>query len=287
MKTHLECIPCFIRQSLEAAKMATDDESIHEYVLKKVMNHLQNISFDNSPPELSREVHSIIKETTLSKDPYKKVKNISNENAKKLYPKLKGIVEKSNDPLLKSIQFAIVGNVIDFGTFRRFDINDIIKNDMSKKFVNKAYDRFKEVLENSKNVLYLADNTGEVFFDKLLLEELHQRGKNTTYVVKTNPIINDALVADAKFAGIDKLATIIEGDAGQSKSTPGILLNYASKEFLDIFNCADIVISKGQGNYESLSDCNREVFFLLMIKCRLVAEDAGVSEGSLIFTVNK
>ena len=126
----------------------------------------------------------------------------------------------------------------------------------------------------------------ETFFDKLLLEELLKKRKKITYAVKANPIINDALLEDAKFADIDKIATIIEGDLGQDKSTPGIILKYTTRKFLEIFNSTDIVISKGQGNYESLNNCNREIFFLLMIKCPLVADDIGSSEGTLIFKVN-
>lgn len=282
MKTHLECIPCFIKQSLEAARMATNDEKIHEKVIKEVMKHLQNISFNDSPPELSKDVHRIIKNITKSDDPYKKVKQQSNENAEKLYPYLKELVDKADDSLLKAIQLSIVGNVIDFGTFKRFDVNESINNDMKEKFVDQGYSRFKEVLDKSKSILYLGDNTGEIFFDKLLLEEISKRGKQITYVVKANPVINDAMLEDAIFAGIDKIATVIEGDAGQDKSTPGILLKFASEEFLDIFNSADMVISKGQGNYESLNLSNREVFFLLMVKCHLVGNDIGIDEGSFV-----
>ena len=282
MKTHLECIPCFIKQSLEAARMATSNDNIHEKVIKEVMEHLQNISFNDSPPELSREVHSIIRNITKKNDPYKKIKEQSNKNAKNIYPRLKELVDKADDPLLRAIKLSIVGNVIDFGTFKRFDVEESINNGIDEKFVDQGYSRFKEVLNKSKNILYLADNSGEIFFDKLLLQELSDRGKEITYVVKANPIINDALLEDAVFAGIDKIATVIEGDAGQEKSTPGIILKFASSKFLDIFNSADMVISKGQGNYESLNLSNREVFFLLMVKCHLVGNDIGIDEGSFV-----
>jgi len=285
MKTHLECIPCFIKQSLEAARMATNDEGIHERVIKEVMEHLQNISFKDSPPELSKDVHSIIRSITNSNDPYKKVKEESNENAKKLYPTLKELVNTADDPLLAAIQLSIVGNVIDFGTFKRFDINDSINTNMREKFVDNGYSRFKEVLNNSRSVLYLGDNTGETFFDRLLLEEISKKVKQITYVVKANPVINDALFEDAVFAGIDKIARVIEGDAGQDRSTPGILLKFASEEFLENFNSADMVISKGQGNYESLNLSDREIFFLLMVKCPLVGADIGINEGSFVLKV--
>jgi len=287
MKTYLECIPCFIKQSLEAARMATDDEDIHEKVLKEVMKHLETISFSDSPPELSRDVHKIIKTITKSKDPYKKVKDQSNEMARNLYPHLKKLVDEADDSLFMAIKLAIVGNVIDFGASNRFNIEDMIDVAVKQKFADEAYPQFKKTLEQAKTIIYVADNSGEIFFDKLLIEELKKRGEKITYVVKANPIINDALIGEAKFAGIDNLATIIEGDAGQDRSAPGILLRYASKEFLKNFESADMVISKGQGNYESLSNCKREVFFLLMIKCPLVAEDIGIDMATLVLKVNK
>lgn len=287
MKTYLECIPCFIKQSLEAARMATDDEKIHAEVLRKVMKHLQTISFNDSPPELSREVHEIIRNITKSKDPYKKVKNQSNEMAKNQYPRLRKLVSRADDPLLMAVKLAIVGNVIDFGTSNRFNVEDMIDKAVKKDFEDEAYPRFKKSLRNSKTILYLADNTGEIFFDRLLLEELVRRDKKVTYVVKANPIINDATMEDAYLAEIDKFATIIDGDSGQKQSAPGMVLSYASKEFLDIFESLDMVISKGQGNYEGLSDVDRDVFFMLVVKCPLVARDINGEMGRLILKVKE
>ncbi len=287
MKTHLECIPCFIKQSLEAGRMTTDDEEIHAEVLLEVMKHFQNVSLTHPPPELSREVHKIIREITGSKDPYKKVKNKSNEMVKKKYSYIKNLVYESDDPLLTAIKLSIIGNVIDFGTTNRFNIDEMIENASKLEFDTSSYPQFKHVLGKSKTILYLADNTGEIFFDKLLLEELVKRGKQITFVVKANPILNDALIEDAKFAGIEKLATVIEGDSGQKLSSPGMILSYASKDFLKIFKSSDMIISKGQGNYEGLSNVDREVFFMLIVKCPLVAQDIHSEVGKLILKVKE
>lgn len=287
MRTYLECIPCFIKQSLEAARMASDDEEIHEEVLKTVMNHLQSISFNNTPPELSKEIHSIIRDITKSKDPYKKVKDNSNEMAKNQYPYLKNMVEDSDDPLLVAIKLSIIGNVIDFGTTNRFNIEDMLENAVKKDIDKQAYKQFKKSLNSSNNILYIADNTGEIFFDKLLIEELLKQKKKITYAVRANPVINDATINDANFAGIDKLATVLNSDEGQKHSAPGIVLNYASKRFLKIFDSSDMIISKGQGNYEGLSNVDRDVFFMLVIKCPLVARDISEDVGNLILKVKK
>jgi len=287
MRTHLECIPCFIKQSLEASRMVTDDEYIQTEVIRKILKYLQNVSLKNSPPELSRDVHKIIRDITGSKDPYKKVKDKSNEIAKKDYPYLKKLVLKSDDKLLMAIKLSIVGNVIDFGTINRFNVNDMIENAVKQEFDESSYMHFKHVLKRSETILYLADNAGEIFFDKLLLEELAERKKKITYVVKANPIINDALIKDAEFAGINRIAKIIELDSEQKISSPGVILSYGSKDFLDIFESSDIVISKGQGNYEGLSDVNREIFFMLVVKCPLVAKDTCYEVGNLILKVKE
>jgi len=287
MKVHLDCIPCFLKQSLEAARMATNDIRIHEKVMKEVLKHLQNINFEKSPPELSREVHKLIRNITKSDDPYKKVKDESNEMGEKTYKKLKEKIEHSDAPLIMSIKLAIVGNVIDFGTMNRFNVDDMIKNALERDFDDRDYPLFKKTLDKSENILYLGDNAGEIFFDKLLLEELKKLGKKITYVVKENPIINDALTDDVENAGIDKIADVITCDNGQEISAPGVVMDYTSDEFREIFKKADMIISKGQGNYEGLSDTEKRVFFLLVAKCPLVSDDIGSNVGKLILKVNK
>ena len=285
MRTHLECIPCFIKQSLEAVRMVTDDEKIHTKVLQEIMKHLQKVSFTDSPPKLSRKVHEIIREITGSKDPYKKVKEKSNELAKKKYSYLKKLVNESDDSLLMATKLSIIGNVIDFGTINRFNVDQMIEFSIKQELDESLYLRYKNTLDHSKTILFLADNAGEIFYDKLLLEEIVKKQKQINFIVKANPIINDALVKDAKFAGIDKIANIIEWDSNQKMSSPGIILSYASKQFLQIYESSDIVLSKGQGNYEGLSNVDREIFFMLVVKCPLVAKDINSDVGKLILKV--
>ena len=286
MKANLDCIPCFLNQSLEAARMATDDEELHERVMKEVMAHLQNVSFSRSPPEISMGVHDIIRKITGSDDPYRKVKDKSNEMAKKLYPGMKEMVRNAEEPLLMAIKLSIVGNVIDFGTANRFNVEEMIEK-AAEKELGGEYEEFKNALATSKSILYIADNAGEVFFDKLLIEKLAEMGKEIVYAVRANAIINDATKKDAEFAGIDEFAKIIAGDEGQEKSSPGMLLLNASPDFMEYFENSDMVISKGQGNYESLSDVERSIVFLLMVKCPLVAKDIGIEVGTPVLKVKK
>ncbi len=267
--------------------MVTMDEAVHTQVMKEVLRYLQTLSFDNPPPVASKKVHAIVRKITKCHDPYKNVKKQSNIMAEKLYPQLKEMIRTSNDSLLTAIKLAIVGNAIDFGSVMRFNVNTMINDSLKKRIINTAYPRFKKVLNDAKTILYLADNAGEIFFDKLLLEEFAPRNKEITYVVKANPILNDATITDAKKAGIDSLAKVISADAGHTESSPGILLTTVSKEFLEHFNHDDLVIAKGQGNYESLNNVKREIFFLLLVKCPLVAQDMDAKVGDLIFRVQK
>ena len=285
MDTHLDCIPCFLHQSLEAARMATSDEKKHEEVMKKVMNHLQTIDFTHSPPEISQHVHHIIRTITNNLDPYKKVKKEANQQAKEQYPTLKKMVNDSEDPLLIAAKLAIIGNVIDFGTMNRMNIEDMVENIAHKPFDDSGYQRFRQRVKQAKEIVYLADNTGEIFFDRLLIEQLHKENRHITYVVKQYPIINDATIDDALYAGIDEYADIIAGDKDATYSAPGLILSNMSSELQKILKNADLVISKGQGNYESLSDVDREIFFLLMVKCPLVADNIGIDVGTMVLKV--
>lgn len=278
MKVHLDCIPCFLLQSLEAGRMVTDDEVIHEKVLKEVMKELLNISFEKTPPEISTLVHRKIKEITNCRDPYKKVKKKENTFAMNLENKLERFLESSDNKLLTAIKLSIAGNIIDFGTPTRIDITKILRELEKKNFAINDFSIFKEKIEKAKNILYLGDNTGEIVFDKILVKELVSLGKNVIFVVREKPIINDATIEDAKFVGMDKIVKVITG----VKESPGTVLELCSNEFLKEFRNADLIIAKGQGNYEALSNEEVDIFFLLIAKCKLVAKDLGVNVEDMV-----
>ena len=254
--------------------------------MKEVLVHLQNVSFSYSPPRISMGVHYIIRKITKSDDPYRGVKDKSNEMAKNLYSRLKDMVRIAEDSLLMAIKLSIVGNVIDFGTADRFNVEEMIEKAAAME-LGGEYEEFKVALDKSKSIMYIADNAGEVFFDKLLIEDLAEMGKEIVYTVRANPIINDATKEDAKFAGIDKFAKIIAGDERQEMSSPGMLLLNVSPDFINYFENSDMVISKGQGNYESLNNVEQSIIFLLMLKCPLVTKDIGIDVGIPVLKVKK
>ena len=275
MRTYLDCIPCFFNQALRAGRIATGDEIKLKQLLDEIGTMLRGIPLDSTPPETGMLIYDKIREITGRSDPYKEIKRESTEKALALYPALKNKVAKSDDKLLTAIRFAIAGNVIDFGVNRNFDIEAEIDEVLKKDFALFDYDKFKDYLAKTDEILYIGDNAGESVFDRILIEELK---KPVIYVVREMPVINDVTYEDAIQAGIDKVASILSSGT----SAPGTVLETCSAEFKEVYKNSQFVISKGQGNYEGLSDEKQLIFFLLKAKCWVIATDIGVNEGDIV-----
>ncbi|MFW6072393.1 MAG: damage-control phosphatase ARMT1 family protein [Thermoplasmatota archaeon] len=277
MKAYLDCIPCFVRQSLEAARMATDDEEVHREILDKVMKDLRENSLEGKkPPDIADRVHFIVRKLTGGTDPYKEMKEKQNEKALYFYPQLKNIVRDSEDRIYAAVKLAIAGNIIDLGPGQDINLEETVKNIIDEELEIDHFDEFKKELDKAENIFYLADNAGEIVFDKVLLEELDR--KNVKFFVKDGPILNDAMREDAEYVGIPELAEV----EVVSNGMPGEAPKRDSDEFIERMSNADLIISKGQGNYEALSEVDRNIFFLLKAKCPVIADDLDVDVGSLI-----
>ena len=275
MKTYLDCLPCFMQQALRAGRMATNDEKKLKDLLSSVGEMIKDIPMQNTPPETGDAIYKKVREITGVNDPYVKIKEENIAEILALYPEMKKIVNSSDDKILTAIRFAIAGNVIDFGVNKEFDIEQEIKNNLDKEFAIFDYQEFIQQLEKANSILYIGDNAGESVFDKILIEELD---KKVTFVVRDIPVINDATKEDAIASGIGEVAEIISSGT----SAPGTILNSCNDDFLERFKNADLVISKGQGNYEGLSNVERTVFFLLKAKCPIIANDIGVKENDIV-----
>ncbi len=275
MKTYLDCFPCFLSQALRAARIATDDEMKIKRVLDEVGMMLKDIPLDSTPPETGRLIYRIVREITGNNDPYKEIKEESTKVALGLYPSLKAKVEESDNELLLAIKIAVAGNVIDFGASWNFDISEEVEKVLEKDFAICDYDELERCLDDTEEVLYLGDNAGECVFDRVLIEKI---GKKVKYVVRGMPVINDATYDDAIKAGIGEIADIISSGT----DAPGTILETCSREFRDIFYDSKFIISKGQGNYEALSDVDVPVFFLFKAKCEVIARDVGVKKGDIV-----
>ncbi len=280
MKTYLDCLPCFLNQALRAGRIATNDETKIKELLDEVGAMIKQIPMENTPPETGAIIYKKISEITGNYDPYKAMKKTNIEHALHLYPELKEKVKKSDDRLLTAIRLAVAGNVIDLGVDKEFNIVEDVEKILHQEFAVFDYEFFKQELQKAKKILYIGDNSGEAVFDKILIEEL---GKPVTFVVREIPIINDITINEAKQIGIDKIAKIISSGT----TAPGTILGLCNKDFIQIFNDADMIISKGQGNYEGLSGINRSIFFLLKAKCPVIARNIGVRENDIILKGKK
>jgi len=188
---------------------------------------------------------------------------------------LKEIVVTSQDPLETAVRIAIAGNIVDFGADPDFELEQEVQKALEQEPAANHYETLKEKTGRAREILYIADNAGETVFDKILIEVM---AKPVVYAVRERPVINDATTEDAKKSGLDQVAQVISSGC----DAPGITLKRCSEEFLDPFRRADLIISKGQGNYETLSGKQRPIFYLLMAKCSIIATDLGVKEGDTV-----
>ena len=284
MRTYPDCIPCFIRQSLEAARLVSSDESFHKKVLEEALAIAAELDYSKPPPIMGRDIHRIIRQLSGVIDPYHETKVRSNTYISGLLPELKKIVRDSTDPFETALRLAVAGNVIDFGlniNLSRNDIQSTISQALSAPFNLETVESLRRALKGSRSVLYIGDNAGEIVFDRLFIEIIQETlgPLEITFVVRGAPILNDATREDAVQAGIDKIAARVI-DSGVD--SPGTVLEDCSREFHAFLDSSDLVISKGQGNYETLSGIEQETYFLLKAKCAAIAVDTCSKQGELL-----
>lgn len=284
MKTYLDCIPCFLRQTLDILRMHTSDQRIHQEVMREVLTRMPELDLQQCPPEIAKPIHRLIREKTGADDPYREAKERSNRIALKLYPQLKSRIANSEHPQETALRLAIAGNIIDLGFQKEILLSDIeisIKEALNQSLPIDAVERLFREIACSKLILYVGDNAGEIVFDRLFIETMPE--KEVIFAVRGSPILNDATIEDAENTGLTNIVKVIEAGS----DAPGLLLNDCTADFLDIFQKADLVIAKGQGNYETLSDSTRKnVCCLFKVKCPVVARDSGLTLGDIAVVWN-
>ena len=275
MKVHNECFECFIRQAKDASRLNALDPGAEGSVVSEVSRALTGFSPDVSPPEIARLVYGIVEAHSGKKDPYKALKQKSNDIALKMYPGLKKRVEDSADKLLSAVRLAVAGNVIDYGLPHVFDVEKEIEECLEKPFAVFDYDDFRKAAADARRILYVLDNAGEIVLDRLLIETI---GKDIVAAVRSETIINDVTRDDAVFVGLDRVCRVIPSGSDM----PGTVISRCGEEFRRHYEEADLIISKGQGNYETLSDEKRPIYFIFKAKCAVVARHVGCRLGDII-----
>jgi uncharacterized protein with ATP-grasp and redox domains len=288
MRTELACIPCILQQTIDTVELASSDEEIRKQAVDKILSYLKTVDYKVPPPILGKRVYEILHEVTGNPDPYKEIKIRYNDISMALYDDLRTIVLQNEDPINTAAKLAVAGNVIDFGVSNReVHVEQIIESIHSLSFSIDDFSLFITDLKKSKKIVYLADNAGEIVFDRLFVEMLQrfypERGFDFTVVVRGAPIINDATMEDAEMIGLTSLAKVI----GNGDNAPATDLSKVSAEMKNVYDESDIIISKGMGNYETLDLEDRLIYYLLKIKCPMIAKNIGAEEGSLVFKRNE
>jgi uncharacterized protein with ATP-grasp and redox domains len=278
MKTALECIPCVVRQAAEAIEMTAINEQQKASLLRRLLREIADADWGTMPVVIAQHMQRIVRQETGHADPYRALKDRMNRIALELLPALADSARRHRDPHEAVVRLAIAGNLLDAGSKARLapeDLSARLEGIWEMLLVGNVADLFRAA-DSATRILYLADNAGEIVFDRLLIEALPMA--KITVAVRGAPVINDATLEDAKTAGICGLVPVI----ANGSDAPGTLVEECSEEFRRAFNEADLIISKGQGNYETLSDTTKAVFFLLTVKCPIIAADIGAPVGSLV-----
>ena len=260
--------------------MVSTDITVHEQVIRDTLQWAGAMDLNQTPPAMAQRIHRRLREITGRNDPYRLAKDRLNSLALELIPELRAKIESANDPLVMATRLAIVGNVMDMGVNGNLTVTEVhnaLNLALTEPFFGEL-DRFRQAITESKSVLYLADNAGEIAFDRLLVEQISP--KHVTVAVRGSPVINDATIIDAQAVGLDKIAEVIDNGS----DAPGTILSDCNPEFRHRFAEANLIIAKGQGNYETLSNEPGNLFFLFKVKCSVIADHIKQSIGTQVLT---
>ena len=286
MRLHDKCLPCVVNQVIKVANITGITKK--EELLREVFTYLSKMNFDETTPEIIGEIFDMIKRHTKNPDPYKETRNYYNILFMELLPEFERKIEQAENSFMLAVRYAIVGNIIDFNPIHNTLLEDIYDCFEKMEHMELAIDDSSALMKDISNagtLLYLGDNCGEICMDKLLLKKIKELNPNVKLLfgVRGKPVVNDSISEDAYFVGIDEYAEIIDNGDGSL----GTVLNRTSPAFKEVYKMVDVVIAKGQANYKCLSEENKNIYFLLMTKCDVIANDIGVEEKKMICMKNK
>ncbi len=278
MKMRPACVPCLIRNTLDVARLGTSDESCQQEILQQVMAWMIEAAGNCPPPLAAGFIQKTVRDRTGTEDPYGPLKEKYNTMALELYPRLSAMKNRSENRFDAGVRLAVAGNIIDFGlasTLGRERLISTIDHAMSTRIKGRISDLQRAVAKAAR-ILWIGDNAGEIVFDRLLLEEMD--AGRVVYAVRGGPVQNDATMADAVAVGLTRMVDVIDSGA----AIPGTLVEHCSGEFREVYDRADLIISKGQGNFETLDQKDPKIFFLFKAKCPVVAACGNWDLGDVV-----
>lgn len=286
MQTSRTCVVCILNQVLRVADHLGLEEEQKDRVFQKAIKKAAGLPYQQlTAPEFSEQIYHVVAEVTGDPDPYKTLRKEQNRMVLDNIDAFRSRIAASSDPLLTAGYYALLGNIIDYGGVRIFDAGDILEQGETIDITVNDYSSFGERLAGARRVLILADNAGEAVFDRLFIEEMKRFNPRleVVYGVRSAPAINDVILQDALDIGIRDFARVIETGA----TCAGTVVSRCTPEFREIYYGADIIISKGQGNFETLENEPEDILFIFKVKCDVVAQYIGLPLNSLVFSFRK
>ncbi len=283
MKTTPQCAPCLLNRVLYEAELSTDDKELRFKAVQGGLEYLRDHYRPGSDAiEISTGIHRKAYAILGDKDPYRTAKELSNRLAAASIPHVREVMEKvpASERFRLAVLFSIAGNTFDFGV-QGHDVETGDFGAFLDKMIRQGLDiddtdRIAALARNA-DVLYLADNCGEIYFDELLIEQLQSLGAKVTLVVRGEYILTDVTMEDVKRMGLDKKVGRV---LTTGSNAVGVSLREAPGELLTALKSSGLIISKGMANYESLSDEGfRPMAYLLRAKCEPVAASIGAKKG--------
>lgn len=287
MELKNECLPCMAKALVKLAERVTEDKTVQKDIITYGMKRMSDMPYESTTPYITAQIYDYAKRVSGQADPYLDEKKAFNQIAESLIGELglETVISESKDPLETAIRLSIAGNIIDYSLGEDVDENGVrasIERSLTADLFGMDMDAFKMDIDRAKRIMVIADNAGEIVFDKLLVKQLPI--EKTIYAVKGGAIVNDATMQDAIDSGMTKLVDVVENGA----SVQGTLLEHCSTEYVKVFNECDLIISKGQANFETLDIVkDKDIYFMLRAKCKVIANEAGCGQGEFVFMSNK
>jgi len=262
-----------------------NENIISEEVKKSLTKNFYSLMAANgsikSAPEAASAIFGLIRNTTGDVDPYKEDKQYINRYLLNLYPEFKSEVESSINPFDTALRLAIAGNIIDNVASPDYNIHRTINHVMSADFRIDHSEILYQEINNSNKILYLGDNAGEIVLDKLFIETIGH--SNVYFAVRGTPVINDVTMTEANDVKMHDVAKVISNGS----DAPSTIIHKTSKEFRELYESADLIISKGQGNLEGLlNEKSKNIFFLFMVKCEVIGNLIEAKKGDFVVMKN-
>lgn len=289
MKLSIECLPCLLNQAVRLAKAHLEIEEEQRSLVKRIMLELAASEEQASAPYMARRIQRVLKDVLQNSDPYREEKYFYNSEMLKLEGEFSELIKLASEPLETALKLAAAGNIIDFGPghdLSREKVLKILYETLEKSFQAETFASLKSDLKTAQKILYLGDNAGEIVFDKMFIRTIKEQYPylEVDFATRGEAVLNDITEEDAYFVGMDAYAQIINNGT----DIPGTDFEHCSKRFQTIFNKADVIIAKGQGNFESLYGIGRDnLYYIFLCKCNLFMERCGAKQNDIMLMREK